>query len=396
MLHARVVRPPSYGAKLVSVDTAGIEGLDGARVVREGDFLAVVAPREWHAIRAMNRLERARALAGERGAAGREGAHALRARAPRARHRDPPKGVPGGGARTVEATYSRPYLAHGSIGPACAVAQVTGDALTVWTHTQGVYPDRKAIAEMLGMPEAKVRCIHVEGAGCYGHNGADDAAADAALLATRFPGRAVRVQWMREQEHGWEPFGPAMVAKARASLDASGHIADWDYGVWSNTHSMRPGTGGSLLAGQHAKGLVPPPPKPIPMPEGGGDRNSIPIYAVANAKVTSYFIERMPVRVSALRSLGAHLNVFAIESFMDELALAAGTDPVEFRLRHLDDDRAHARWCGRRRSASAGRLAPSRRPGAARASPSRATRTLPRTAPWRARWMWISIPATRR
>jgi CO/xanthine dehydrogenase Mo-binding subunit len=205
-----------------------------------------------------------------------------------------------------------------------------------------VYPDRKAIAEMLGMPEAKVRCIHVEGAGCYGHNGADDAAADAALLAARFPDKAVRVQWMREQEHRWEPFGPAMVAKARASLDAAGRIADWDYGVWSNTHSMRPGTGGSLLAGQHAKGLAPPPPKPIPMPEGGGDRNSIPIYALANAKVTSWFIERMPVRVSALRSLGAHLNVFAIESFMDELALAAGADPVEFRLRHLDDERARA------------------------------------------------------
>jgi nicotinate dehydrogenase subunit B len=148
------------------------------------------------------------------------------------------------------------------------------------------------------------------------------------------------VQWMREQEHGWEPFGPAMVAKVRASLDAAGRIADWQYGVWSNTHSMRPGTGGSLLAGQHAKGLAPPPPRPIPMPEGGGDRNSIPIYTIANAKVTSYFIERMPVRVSALRALGAHLNVFAIESFMDELALAAGADPVEFRLRHLDDPRA--------------------------------------------------------
>ena len=340
MVHARIVRPPSYGAKLVAVDTAGIEGVDGARVVREGDFLAVVAPREWDAIRAMRRLE---AAARWQESAALPDARALPAAVlglPARATVIHQQGSTGAGTRTVEATYSRPYLAHASIGPACAVAQLNGEALTVWTHTQGVYPDRKAIADMLGMPEAKVRCIHVEGAGCYGHNGADDAAGDAALLATRFPGRAVRVQWMREQEHGWEPFGPAMVAKARATLDAAGRIADWDYGVWSNTHSMRPGTGGSLLAGQHAKGLVPPPPRPIPMPEGGGDRNSIPIYAIANAKVTSYFIERMPVRVSALRSLGAHLNVFAIESFMDELALAAGIDPVEFRLRHLDDERA--------------------------------------------------------
>ena len=340
MLHARIVRPPSYGAKLASYDEHAVTDIAGAVIVREGDFLAVLAPREWHAIRAMRAVERS--------ARWQESAQlpdasalpsavlALPAR-PTVIHE---KGVAGGGTRTLEATYSRPYLAHGSVGPACAVALLERDALTVWTHTQGVYPDRKAIAEMLAMPEAKVRCVHVEGAGCYGHNGADDAAGDAALLATRFPGQAVRVQWMREQEHGWEPFGAAMVAKVRASLDGAGRIVDWNYGVWSNTHSTRPGNGGSLLAGQHAKGLVPPPPRPIPMPEGGGDRNSIPIYTIANAKVTSHFIERMPVRVSALRSLGAHLNVFAIESFMDELAAAAGADPVEFRLRHLDDPRA--------------------------------------------------------
>ncbi|HET9470789.1 MAG TPA: molybdopterin cofactor-binding domain-containing protein, partial [Usitatibacter sp.] len=202
-------------------------------------------------------------------------------------------------------------------------------------------PDRAAIAEMLGMAPANVRCILAEGAGCYGHNGADDAAADAALIATHVPGRPVRVQWMREQEHAWEPFGPAMVAKARAALDASGRIADWDYAVWSNTHSMRPGGAGATLAGQHgAKAFAPPPPKPIPLPDGGGDRNAIPLYVLPSARVTHHFIERMPVRVSALRALGAHMNVFAIESFMDELALAAGRDPVEFRLAHLEDSRA--------------------------------------------------------
>jgi nicotinate dehydrogenase subunit B len=312
------------------------------KVVRDGDFLAVVAEGEWTAIQAMRELTaRARwtetpSLPDERGLAAFVASMPSK---PMVIH-DRSAAAPAG-ARTIEAAYSRPYLAHGSIGPSCAVAQLADGKLTVWTHTQGVYPDRAAIAQMLGMPPAKVRCIHAEGAGCYGHNGADDAAADAALIATQVPGRPVRVQWMREQEHAWEPFGPAMVAKARAALDASGRIADWDYAVWSNTHSMRPGGAGAVLAGQHgAKAFTPPPAKPIPLPDGGGDRNAIPLYVLPSARVTHHFIERMPVRVSALRALGAHMNVFAIESFMDELALAAGRDPVEFRLAHLEDPRA--------------------------------------------------------
>jgi CO/xanthine dehydrogenase Mo-binding subunit len=204
-----------------------------------------------------------------------------------------------------------------------------------------VYPDRQAIAEMLGLPPEKVHCIHVQGSGCYGHNGADDAAGDAALIASRIPGRPIRVQWMREQEFAWEPFGPAMITKVTASLDASGRIADWDYGVWSNTHSMRPGPAGSLLAGQHvAAAFPPPPPKPIPQPEGGGDRNAIPLYSLPRAKVVHHFIPDMPLRISALRSLGGYMNVFSIESFMDELASAAHADQVAFRLAHLDDPRS--------------------------------------------------------
>ena len=244
------------------------------------------------------------------------------------------------GARTIEATYTRPYQAHGSIGPSCAVAQSVNGAMTVWTHTQGVYPDRQGIAEMLRVPPASVRLIHVEGSGCYGHNGADDAAADAALIARALPGVPVRVQWMREQEHAWEPFGPAMVTKLKASLDGNGEIADWNFDVWSNTHSMRPGGAGSMLAAQHmAQPFALPAPRPLPLPEGGGDRNAIPIYKFPNAKVVHHFIPAMPLRISAMRALGAYHNVFSIESFMDELAVAAGADPVEFRLKHLDDAR---------------------------------------------------------
>jgi len=151
----------------------------------------------------------------------------------------------------------------------------------------------------------------------------------------------VRVQWMREQEHTSEPYGPAMVAEVSGALDAEGRIVDWDYGVWSNTHNRRPNAGGLLLQNAALPTALPvPPPAPIPMPEGGGDRNSNPIYALPNARVVSYFVPDMPVRVSAMRALGAYLNVFAIESFMDELAIAAGADPVAFRLRHLTDRRA--------------------------------------------------------
>jgi nicotinate dehydrogenase subunit B len=244
------------------------------------------------------------------------------------------------GSKTIEATYTRPYQSHGSIGASCAVAQLVNDVMTVWTHTQGVYPDRQGIAEMLRVPPASVRCIHVEGSGCYGHNGADDAAADAALIARALPGVPVRVQWMREQEHAWEPFGPAMVTKLKASLDGNGSIADWNFEVWSNTHSMRPGGAGSMLAAQHmAQPFAVPAAKPLPLPEGGGDRNAIPIYKFPNARVVHHFLPDMPVRISSMRALGAYHNVFSLESFMDELADAAGADPVEFRLKHLEDPR---------------------------------------------------------
>ena len=343
MVHARLVRPPSYGAELTECDTSSIEKLPGVvKVVRNGNFLAVVAKKEFQAIKAMRALSTVAKWNEKAGLPNQNDLlHVI-------------TGLPSkdsvifevsnpavSGQRTLEATYTRPYQSHGSIGPSCAVAQLNNDVMTVWTHTQGVYPDRQGVAEMLRVPPAKVRLIHVEGSGCYGHNGADDAAADAALIARELPGIPVRVQWMREQEHGWEPYGPAMVTKLKASLDDSGAIASWNFEVWSNTHSMRPGGGGCMLAAQHMANPLPiPEPKPLPLPEGGGDRNAIPIYKFPNAHIVHHFIPSMPVRISAMRALGAYHNVFSIESFMSELAELAGADPVEFRLKHLDDPRA--------------------------------------------------------
>ncbi len=343
MLHGRVVRPPSYGATLALYDRAAIEALPGVvAVVRDGNFLALVATKEWQAVQAMRRLgesaqwtEQARLPAGR---APLEFLTSLPAEDTAILDNRQPTGDV---ATTLEASYTRPYQAHGSIGPSCAVAHLEADRMTVWTHTQGVYPDRDAIAGMLKMPLEQVRCIHTEGAGCYGHNGADDAAADAALLARAVPGRPVRLQLMREQENAFEPFGPMMATKVRAALDRDGSIVDWNYEVWSNTHNSRPGGPGALLAAQLlAEPFTPPPPKPIPQPEGGGDRNAIPLYHLPSARVVHHFLPTMPLRVSAVRALGAYANVFSIESFMDELAAAAKIDPVAFRLKHMEDNRA--------------------------------------------------------
>jgi len=342
MLHARVVRGPSEGTRLKPTDVDAVARMPGVvQVVREGGFTAVLATQEWQAIKALQRLQSA--------GWDRPGAKLPAEDMREAIRRLPSQEVPifdypgppaPSDGKVVKARYSRPCLMHGSIGPSCAVALWENDGVTVWTHSQGVYPLRKSLAELLRLPAGKVRCIHTECSGCYGHNGADDVAADAALAARALPGTPVRLQWMREQEHGWEPLGSAMVVELEATL-ADGRIAGWRHDVWSNAHNGRPATAGGLLAGAE----VDPPfprqiPKPIPMPEGGGHRNGNPLYALPNARGIYHFIEQAPVRVSALRGLGAQMNVFAIECFMDELAKSAGADPLAFRLAHMTDARA--------------------------------------------------------
>jgi nicotinate dehydrogenase subunit B len=343
MVHARVVRPPSYGAKLGAVDAAKVEKLPGVlKVVRDGSYLAVIAEKEFEAIKAMEALAEAAQWDEQPKLTDYPSlfewlqttkAHDIEIL--------DTKTTPEPGARTVEAKYTRPYQMHGAIGPSCGVGLFQDGKLTVWTHNQGAYPLRQAVSELVKLPEDKVHCIHMEGPGCYGHNGADDAGGDAALLAMAFPGRPVRVQWMRADEHAWEPYGSAMVTKGRVALDASGKIVDWNYDVWSTTHSTRPGGAKSLAAAWYREQPLTLPPARAPAAnETDGNRNAKPPYKLASAKVIHHHIEEMPLRVSALRSLGAYMNVFSVESLMDEVAAAAGADPVEYRLRYLDDPRA--------------------------------------------------------
>ena len=348
MLHGRIARPPSRRARLAALDEAEVRALPGvAALVRDGSFLGVVAQREEQAIRAQRRLARS--------ARWEETADLPQSTDPRyllgmnaedeviSEKDDAPAAARA--AQRLEAEYTRPLVAHASIGPSCAIAGFENGKYTVWTHSQGIFPLRADLAKALGVPESNIVVTHVEGAGCYGHNGADDVALDAALLARAVPGRPVRVQWMREDEFGWEPYGSAMVVKLAAALDARGHIVNWTHDVWSHGHSTRPGQkdGVNLLGAWHlAQPVKASRPGNPGLPAGGSHRNAIPLYDFPNQRVTNHLIREAPLRTSALRSLGAHANVFAIESFMDELAHAAGIDPVEFRLQHLRDPRGRA------------------------------------------------------
>jgi CO/xanthine dehydrogenase Mo-binding subunit len=346
MLHGRVVRPPRYGSTLESFDETGVKAMPGVvAVVRDGSFLGVVAEREEQAIKARTALAAS--------AKWKDGPElpdpkkiyehlmSLPSQDKVIGEKDAP--LPAG-AKVVEAAYHRPYQAHAAIGPSCALAELKDGKLTAWTHTQGVFPLRATLAKALGMQPAAIRCVHAEGSGCYGHNGADDVALDAALLARATNGRPVRLQWMRDDEFTWEPFGPAMTMKASGAV-ADGRIVDFSYDVWSQSHNMRPGDpdGINLSAAWYmADPKQPGPARQAAQPNGAGDRNAIPLYDLPRQRVTHHLIMDNPIRTSALRTLGAYANVFAIESFMDELAAAAGADPIAFRLAHTKDPRARA------------------------------------------------------
>jgi CO/xanthine dehydrogenase Mo-binding subunit len=350
MVFGRVVRPPSYRAQLASFDETAIKAMPGVvALVRDGNFLGVAAEREEQAIKAARAL-RASAKWNETPDLP-PSAPGLFEHLQKMRSQDSvvnqkiPAAPAGGKVTTYDATYTRPYQAHASMGPSCAVAQVKDGKYQVWTHSQGVYPLRRELNKVLGVPEADITCTHVEGAGCYGHNGADDVALDAILVARATGGRPVKLQWMRDDEFSWEPYGSAMVMKMRARLDESASIVDWRHEVWSHPHSTRPvsNPGGNLLAGWHiAKAVAPAPSPNIPQPAGGADRNAVPPYEFPSQQIVLHYITDVPIRTSALRTLGAYANVFAAESFLDEMAVAAGADPVEFRLRHIKDPRARA------------------------------------------------------
>lgn len=348
-LFGRVLRGPSLGAQLLALDLLAIETMPGVvATVRNGSFVGVVADQEYAAVQALERMQAnaqwslsaqlpdARKLAEFLQSAPVETTLVAEKMAPAA----------AAAGTHFQARYSRPYIAHASIAPSCAVAVWQSGQLKLWSHSQGIFNLRADLALVLKIDVQAIEVEHVQGAGCYGHNGADDVACDAALLARAVPGRPVQVLWTRAQELGNAPVGPAMVVELQATLDDQGRIADWQHNVWSNGHGLRPGRGKVpvLLAGLQLEiPFAASVSGNVPLANGGGgERNAVPVYDFASYRAVSHRLTVMPVRTSALRALGNFCNVFAGESFLDEIAHARALDPLVLRLQHLSDPRAVA------------------------------------------------------
>ena len=348
LLHGRVLRPENARAKLVRLNDEAARAVPGfVAIMRDGSFAGVVCETEAATEAALNALRKGATFAdGETLPDENDLAAFLKSQPVESTVIDSRAATsPGKKASTLRRQYVRPYIAHASIAPSCAMAQWSGqDRVHVWTHSQGVYLLRNDLALVLKLPIENITVEHLEGAGCYGHNPADDVALDAVLLAKVACGKPVRVQWSRADEMTHGPFGAAMAIEIEADLDARGDIVEWRHSIWSNGHAARPGRGTkpTLLAGYELEN-----PFPIAIsgnpPQangGGGDRNAVPLYDFPAWKIESHRLLTMPVRTSALRTLGAQGNVFAIECFLDEIAAGLGEDPVAFRLRHLKDERA--------------------------------------------------------
>lgn len=342
MVHARMVRPTTYKARLISIETNELNSMPGfLKLVRVGSFLGVLAKEEYQAIQLKNaatklsKWDYIEDLPADKSL--KDYLLNLPTETEKIKETGSFQNSIEKSVNQYSACYYKPYVMHGSNGPSCAIAYYSKGKLDIWTHSQGVYPLRKTLAILLEIPENDIHIKGVPASGCYGHNGADDAATEAAIMAIQYPDKHIRLQWMRDDEHGWEPYGTAMVMKLKAGINKFGKITGWKYDFWTDGHGTRPGRSPeSLLPARYLdKGYDTP---------GygfkyGAVRNSIPYYKIDNLKVQAHFFHG-PLRQSGLRSLGAYANIFAIESFMDELAISVKINPLVFRLNHLEDKRA--------------------------------------------------------
>jgi nicotinate dehydrogenase subunit B len=334
MLHGRVVRPPAFGANLESIDESSIKGIAGVvKVVRQGNFLAVVTESEWSAIKAARQLKISWSKAETLPDPARLWEHVRQSKVTKdevtSNVGNTSEALGKDGANLVKATYDFAIHTHGSIGPSCAIAEFKDGKLTSWSASQATHSLRKQLATMFAMSPENVRCIYIEGSGCYGRNGHEDAAADAALLAKAL-GRPVRVQWMREDEHGWDPKGPPTLIDLRAALDEEGNVQAWESEFFVPLQT--PGGFNVPLIAATLGGM----PADDHIAPGNIFQNSAIPYKFANIKTQLHRLENTPFRPSWIRTPGRMQNTYANECFMDELAAAASADPVEFRLKYLD------------------------------------------------------------
>jgi len=334
MLHGRVIRPPALGATLVSYDESSISTIAGiVKVVRIENFLGVVAKSEWSAIKAARQLSVKWSAWSGLPEQSRIWEHVRQTKIVKddiTSNQGDSLSALAAAPRKLAATYDFAIHTHGSIGPSCAVAEFADGKLTCWTASQATHNLRKQLAAMLSVADESVRCIYVEGAGCYGRNGHEDAAADATLLA-RAVGQPVRVQWMRADEHGWDPKGPPTLLDMRAGLEAGGTISAWESELFiPNGIAGFVALVGADHAGLNSLGQLSP----------GGVINDLAIpYAIPNVKTTAHRLESTPLKPAWIRSPGRMQNTFANECFLDEIAVAVGVDPLELRLQYLHDPR---------------------------------------------------------
>jgi nicotinate dehydrogenase subunit B len=334
MLHGRVVRPPAIGASLDNVDEASIKDVAGVfKVVRQGNFLGVVAESEWGAIKAAEKLKASWSKSQTLPEAAKlwDEVRASKVVKDEATMNvgNTAEAMSQTGAKALKATYDFAIHTHGSIGPSCAVAEFKDGKLTSWSASQATHDLRKQLATMFGTPVESVRCIYIEGSGCYGRNGQEDAAADAALLA-KAVGRPVRVQWSRADEHGWDPKGPPTLVDLRAAMDGTGMVTGWE-----SEFFIPQQTAGSFLVPLVAATLAGMPAGDDIAPGNIFQNSAIP-YKFANVKTVCRRLASTPFRPSWIRTPGRMQNTYANECFVDELAAAANADPVEFRLKYLD------------------------------------------------------------
>ena len=342
MLHARVLRQPGPQAMLKALGEAAIRhaAVEAIEIVRDGQFIAFLSASERAVNAAVGAAELNAVWDGARNLDESVSEAGSLKTMPSVAY---PAGDPAPEAsnrRRCQATYSRPYIAHGSMGLSCGVALMRDGDLTVWTHAQGVYPLRQLLARVCGLSPERIKVIHAQGAGNYGHNGSDDAAIDAAVIAVRRPGSPIRVQWRREDEFGHAPLGTAMHIELAAELDAGGRLADYTANIWCGSHT---GGRGQPLD-EPALGLPTPPPFTPPVGPGGvrfsgGILNAVPSYDISSRRFTEHLVSPSPVRTSSLRGLGGPVNTYAGECFIDELAEIAGQDPLAFRLAMISDPR---------------------------------------------------------
>jgi nicotinate dehydrogenase subunit B len=335
MLHARVVRPPAIGATLQSVDESSVAGIKGLhKVVRVGNFLAVTATNEWAAVKAAERLKTT--WSAWEGLPEMNKLYDVVRNTPVKEEQvtlnvGDPTGALAGAAKKLSATYEFAVHTHGSIGPSAAVAEWADGSLTVWSASQAPHWLRRDLATAFALPADRIRVIYLDGSGCYGRNGHEDAAADAALLSREL-GRPVRVQWSRQDEHAWDPKGPPTLVEITGGVDANGTIVAWQSEFWipKATITEAPPMIAATLAGLPTKDVLNP---------GNVFQNSAPGYILTNARCVCHRLDATPFRPSWIRTPGRMQNTYANETFMDELAAAAGMDPIEFRLKHMKDTR---------------------------------------------------------